>query len=403
MNPLRLTLQILVPIAVLGGGFALSKFLAAQAPRPKAEAAQDTRPRVRVAPVERTTVQLEVTSQGNIDALRTVDLSAEVGGRIVATSPQLRVGGTFAAGDTLLTIDATDFELAIVQQEAAVARAELRLQQERAEAEAAVRAWRELEGERPAEPLAVRGPQIRDAEAELAAARALLQKRRLDQQRTQVKALFAGRVQTLVADLGQTVQPGQRLATLFDTSALEVRLPLPLDDAAFLDLPLRGDAAPGTGPTTALTADFGGRTHRWQARIVRVVGEVDRRTRQLTVVARIDADDGQGNDRPPLLVGMFVQARITGRQLVDVAAVPRAALHGADAVWVTARVAATEGRPAQTVLQRRVVRVLRAERDRVLIGEGLAAGENVCVTALEAAVEGMPVRVVDQNGAPSER
>lgn len=407
MSTTRTILQILVPLAILGGGVMLAKYVAGKAPKPAAAATVDTRPRVRLGAVTRSEVQFVVRSQGNVEPLRTAELSAEVGGRIVATSPQLRAGGTFAAGDEMLRIDRSDFELAIVQQEAAVARAELRLLQEKAEAAAAERAWRELEGERPADPLVRRAPQIRDAEAELAAAQALLQKRRLDLQRTTVVAPFAGRVQTVVADLGQTVQPGQRLATLFDTSAVEVRLPLPLEDAAFVDLPLDGPASatgtePAGGPTVRLTTTYGDRTHTWQGRIVRIAGEVDRRTRQLQAVARVEQAaampaDAATAERPPLLVGMFVVADITGRTVTDALSVPRSAMHGENSVWV----AMDEG--GRTLLRRRQVDVMRVEHDRVLLRGGVAPGDRVCVTALDSATDGMPVRVVDEQGNESPR
>jgi RND family efflux transporter MFP subunit len=353
-------------------------------------------------PVGRSEVHFVVRSQGNVEPLRTAELSAEVAGRIVATSPQLRAGGTFAAGDELLQLDRSDFELAIVQQEAAVARAELRLAQEKAEAEAAERAWRELEGDKPADPLVRRAPQIRDAEAELASARALLQKRKLDLQRARVVAPFAGRVQNVVADLGQTVQPGQRLATLFDTSAVEVRLPLPLDDAAFVDLPLAGELAPNGGPEVVLSASYGDRTHTWHGHIVRVGGEVDRRTRQLLAIARVEpAAAAPTAERPPLLVGMFVTAEITGRTLPDTLVVPRSALQGDDTVWV-ATVEGTgadlTGAAAQQTLHRRRVEVLRTEQDRVLLRSGVEVGDQVCVTALDSATDGMRVRVVDAQG-----
>ena len=397
MSTSRTILQILVPLAILGGGAALSFYIANKAPKPVTAAPPDTRPRVRLAPVARSEVRFVVRSQGNVEALRTAELSAEVAGRIVATSPQLRAGGTFAAGDELLQLDRSDFELAIVQQEAAVARAELRLAQEKAEAEAAERAWRELEGERPADPLVRRAPQIRDAEAELAAAQALLQKRKLDLRRARVVAPFAGRVQNVVADLGQTVQPGQRLATLFDTSAVEVRLPLPLDDAAFVDLPLAGELAANGGPEVVLSANYGDRTHSWRGRIVRVGGEVDRRTRQLLAIARVEpAEAVPTAERPPLLVGMFVTAEITGRTLPDALVVPRSALHGGDAVWV-ATVEGT-GAAAQQTLHRRRVEVLRTEQDRVLLRSGVEVGDQVCVTGLDSATDGMRVRVLDAQG-----
>lgn len=403
MSTSRTILQILVPIVILGGGAWLAKDIAGMAKKPSTAAPMDSRPRVRLAPVVRSEVRVVVQSQGNVEPLRTADLSAEVAGHIVATSPQLRAGGTFAAGDELLQLDRSDFELAIVQQEAAVARAELRLMQERAEAEAAERAWRELEGDRPADPLVRRAPQIRDAEAELAAARALLQKRQLDLQRTRVVAPFAGRVQAVVADLGQTVQAGQRLATLFDTSAVEIRLPLPLEDAAFVDLPLDGTVPPEGGPEVLLRASYGDRTHEWRGRIVRIGGEVDRRTRQLQAVARVEpaAAPGQVDERPPLLVGMFVVAEITGRTLTDALVVPRSAMHGEDAVWV-ATGEPVDGKMRHT-LQRRRVEVLRTEHDRVVLRSGVEVGESVCITSLDAATDGMPVRIVDAQGNEQER
>ena len=36
-----------------------------------------------------------------------------------------------------------------------------------------------------------------------------------------------------------------------------------------------------------LTADFAGRVHEWKGTIVRAEGEIDRRTRQLTLIARV--------------------------------------------------------------------------------------------------------------------
>jgi len=398
----RTILQILVPLAILGGGAYLANEIASKAKKPSTAAPPDTRPRVRLAPVSQTEVLFVVTSQGNVEPLRTAELSAEVAGRIVATTPQLRAGGTFAAGDELLQLDRSDFELAIVQQEAAGARAELRLAQEKAEAEAAERAWRELEGDKPADPLVRRAPQIRDAEAELAAARAVLQKRKLDLQRTRIVAPFAGRVQSVVADLGQTVQPGQRLATLFYTSDLEVRLPLPLDDAAFVELPLTGELAANGGPEVVLRADFGDRTHTWRGRIVRVGGEVDRRTRQLLAIARVEpTETAPTAERPPLLVGMFVQAEITGRTVADTLVVPRSALQGDDTVWVAGF--ANDDPKGQRILRRRRVEVLRTEQDRVLLRRGVVVSDLVCVSALDNATDGMPIRVVDAQGHEQDR
>lgn len=400
MSKQRTILQILVPLVILGGGLLLAKFVAAKAKPPTTAAPPDARPRVRLYQATPEDVRFDIRSQGNVQAVRTADLSADVGGRIVATSAVLRAGGRFLVGEELLRLDPTDFELAIVQQEAAVARADLRLQQERAEAEAARRAWRELEGDRPADPLVLREPQIRDAEAELAAARALLAKRRLDLQRTRVLAPFAGRVQSVTADLGQTVQPGQRIATLLDTTAVEVPLPIPLDELAFVDLPLHDSFEGDEGPLVHLDVEFGGQSFRWRGRVVRIASEIDRRTRQMTVIARVDLPDRAGI---PLLVGMFVTATIEGRVETNTLHVPRAAVQRGR-LWVARTVSVPDwsegllGHRTATTLHERPVTVRRADEHRVWIAAGLQAGESVCVTPLDAPTDGMPVRVVDERG-----
>ena len=277
---------------------------------------------------------------------------------------------------------------------AILTRAELRLLQERAEADAAVRAWRELEGQQPADPLVTRAPQLRDAEAALAAAKAQLDRAELDLVRTRVTAPFAGRVRGARVDRGQLVQPGQVLAQIYGIEFAEVRLPIPAADAAFLELPMHGVDAAATPATTPveLQADFAGERHTWTGTLVRTEGEVDRRTRQLTLVARVAAPYARdaGNTRPPLAVGMFVQARVQGRTFADVVALPRAALHGDREVWVL---------DAENRLQRRAVVVLRAEADRVLLRSGVRAGERICVTPLELPTDGMPVRPTDADAA----
>ena len=287
-------------------------------------------------------------------------------------------------------IDATDYRLAISQQQAAIARAELRLAQEQAEAEAAVRAWKQLEGEREAGTLVRREPQIRDAKLALAAAKSQLERSQLDLQRTKVMLPFGGRVRSVTADLGQTVQRGQRLAIVIDTSELEVRLPIPLADTGFLDLPLLGST--DNGPEVELTAEFGGQRNVWTGRIVRTEGEIDRRTRQLTVIARVAPPRGQSSSvAPPLLVGMFVEARIVGRKVDGVFVLPRSAVE-AERVWIV--VPPGEGEQ-HSRLRQCVVDVLRKDRDTVVVRSGLSAGDQICLTTLDVPVDDMIVRVAD--------
>ena len=389
MKHLRLTLQILLPVMTIVGGSFLANWIMNNKAAPLVQAVANDGPLVRVQVATLSNEQLDVIARGSVEALRTVDLAAEVGGRIIKTHPALRAGGTFTPNDVLVEIDATDYELLITQKMAAVARAELRLMQEQAEADAAVRAWEQIEGNAPIDPLARREPQIRDAKLAVASAQAQQKRAETDVRRTRVQLPFSGRVRSVHADIGQTVQRGQRLAVALDTSELEVRLPIPLRETAFVDLPL-GDRT-DDGPKVEITADFAGAPCTWQGSIVRIEGEIDRRTRQLTAIARVT----RTADSQPLLVGMFVEARILGREVQDVFRVPSSALHSGDHIWI---VEAVEDDTADNIkttyrLRDRVVTVLRTERDHAILKDGLQAGEQVCLSSLQAPVDGMKVRI----------
>ena len=394
MKHLRLTLQILLPVMVIVGGSFLANWIMNNKAAPLVQAVANDGPLVRVQVATLSNEQLDVIARGSVEALRTVDLAAEVGGRIIKTHPALRAGGTFTPNDVLVEIDATDYELLITQKMAAVARAELRLMQEQAEAAAAVRAWEQIEGNPPIDPLARREPQIRDAKLAVASAQAQQKRAETDVRRTRVQLPFSGRVRSVHADIGQTVQRGQRLAVALDTSELEVRLPIPLRETAFVDLPL-GDRT-DDGPKVEITADFAGAPCTWQGSIVRIEGEIDRRTRQLTAIARVT----RTADSQPLLVGMFVEARILGRKVQDVFRVPSSALHSGDHIWI---VEAIEDDTADNIkttyrLRDRVVTVLRTERDHAILKDGLQAGEQVCLSSLQAPVDGMKVRIREPKG-----
>ena len=115
-------------------------------------------------------------------------------------------------------------------------------------------------------------------------------------------------------------------------------------------------------------------------------GQIDPLTRTVGLVARVPApyDRIPGSDRPPLVVGLFVEAEILGRVVRDIAVLPRSALRGTDRVLVI---------DDEDRLHFRTVEVLRAEVTRVLVQNGLEEGERVCLSPLDAVVEGMKIRV----------
>jgi RND family efflux transporter MFP subunit len=344
-------------------------------------------------------------------------LIPEVAGKVAALASDFAAGGFFERGEVLVRLDARDYELAVTQAEAQVAQAEVALTREAAEAEIAIAEWEDLGRGSEAPPLVRREPQMAQARAAVAAARAALARARLNLERTVIRAPFAGRVRTKNADLGQYVTPGQPLGQIYAIDYVEVRLPIPDDQLAFLDLPMayrsQGPRTSGEGPIVTLEADFAGQRYQWQGRIVRTEGEIDPRSRMVHLVARVEDPYARGDDprRPPLAVGMFVQAEIEGRRGEALSILPRVALRGSgegggDRVLVLTEGEDVEG-SAEGRLRFRSVQVVRTAGDLAYLAEGLAAGEAVCVSPLQATVDGMRVRFVEEpplrlEGTPEE-
>jgi RND family efflux transporter MFP subunit len=387
---MKLAIQILLPVLVLGGSAAIAAKMIASMEKPKVIAPQPRTPLVRVLDAKPGRVEIDVRAQGVVEAATSVTLSAQVAGRIRAVSDRLRAGEFFAAGETLVQIDDSDYLLALVQADAAVKRAELRLAQERAEAEVSKRAWEQLESDRKPDALATRELFVAEASAALAAAKAQQRRAQLDLQRTLISLPFAGRVRSTSADVGQYVAPGQALAQVYGTDFVEVRLPIPDEDAAFLDL-ARGPNGERTQHEVTLTADFAGRVHEWKGTIVRAEGEIDRRTRQVTLIASVAApfDDGGDPLRQPLSVGMFVDATIRGRAFDNVLTLPRSAVRADNTILVL---------DIENRLHARSIRVLRKERDVIHVEGGLEAGERVAISPIETFIDGMPVQVLTDDG-----
>lgn len=387
------TKQILISVAIVLLSALAAAALVRSRPEVETQKVEPIAPLVRVLTAERTDVPLDVKAQGTVLPRTEAELVAQVAGEVVATSPDFVAGGFFARGEMLLRLDARDYELAVERANAQIAQAEVQLALEEAEANVAREEWAEL-GEGEPGPLVLREPQTAQARANLAAARAALQKAQLDLDRTKIRAPFAGRVRAKRVDLGQYVAPGTPLASIHAIDFAEVRLPVADDQLAYLDLPLayRDARDAEGGPDVVLEARFGRERHAWQGRIVRTEGELDPRTRMLNLVARVEdpyGRSGEDPDRPPLAVGLFVEATIDGRLAEDVFVLPRAALRpgagGPDQVLVV-----DDGR-----LRFRDVSVLRLTEQRAILDAGLEPGEQVVVSPLDVVSDGMRVRTVD--------
>ena len=328
---------------------------------------------VEVIELEPMAAQFPISSQGTVRPRTETVLSAEISGAITQISPKFIPGGVFDAGEVLMRIDPTNYEVAVKQAEAL-------LNQRRIEFEGAQKL--RSQGYRAESEFASAAAALATAEAELVRAERNLE-------RTFIRLPYDGIVRSKEADIGQFVNPGTRLGVTFATDIAEVRLPLTDNDLAFVQLPYAAEiteSGEARGPAVTLSAIQRGSRKEWNARIVRTEGVVDEGSRVTYAVARIRDPYRLNSDGEPLPMGTFVAATIEGDAVEGLLRVPRHALRGSDQLLFV---------DDENRLRIRSVRILRADARYAYLDAGAAAGERVVTTTMEAPINGMLVRTTD--------
>lgn len=332
---------------------------------------------VKVVDVNPQTIRLTVSSQGTIVPRTESELIPEVSGRILSVSPSLAAGGHFKEGDILLRIDPADYRTALSRARSAV---------ERTEAELELAQFEHDRQEQLEEQKLASRSQFQQASRTLKVARAAhseattaLKQAERDLWRTELKAPFDGRVRSERADVGQFIQRGASIGTLYASNTVEVRLPVADRQLAFLNIPFgyQGDIDAQDAPEVTLRAEFAGKKLSWVGTIVRTEAEIDEKTRMVNVVAQV-----RTNDDPMLSVGLFVAAEIQGREVNEVIVLPRAALRGNDRVLVV---------DSENRMYHRDITPLRLYEDKIIVQSGLLAGERVCISQIQTVIDGMRV------------
>jgi RND family efflux transporter MFP subunit len=382
---MKLNPKIAAPIGILVLSILGTAALIASKSSVETETAKAPPPLIRAIDVRTETLELTVPAQGTVAPRTESNLIAQVSGQIVEVSPKFANGGFFEKGDLLARIDPRDYELGLATANVEVAQTQFRFSQEQEESEVAQAEWARV-GQGSPSDLVLRKPQLAQARASLDAARARYQMAKLHLERTEIRAPFAGRVRSKAVDVGQVVNPNTPLGRIYAIDYAEIRLPIPDPELQYLNLSLyRTDQPEITdGPRVDLHADFAGNHYTWEGRVVRVEGEIDPQTRMINLVARVDDPYGVPEDasRPPLAVGLYVEADIGGKTVNNAIVLPRSALRGLKRVLVV----------DDERLYFREVKVLRADRESVIITSGLKAGERVCISPLDTVVDGMRVR-----------
>ncbi|MEM9187955.1 MAG: efflux RND transporter periplasmic adaptor subunit [Myxococcota bacterium] len=392
MNVVRSALQVVIFIAVVGVG--VGSCLALRATRPEAaREEQSILPTlVEVLRVESQSHELKVRASGTVVPSQSIALIPEVGGRIIWQSEELVPGGRFTEGQPILRIDPRDYQTALQQSGAELQRARLDEEIEAGRQVVAAREWElfgDTETDDASEARALRQPQLENAAVAVQAARSGVRRARVNLRRTTVRAPFDLYVREESADLGMLVGPTTRLGTLVGSDSFWVQVSVPVSNLERIDVP-GFNAEAGHGSVARVWQETGaGRVER-QGQVVRLFTDLDPVGLMARVLVEIPDPLGMESESLPLLLGSFVRVEIDVRSNEEMIEIPREALREDNRLFVM---------NADNQLSIRQAEVGWRRDQTVLVTSGVEAGERIVTSPLRTPVDGMALRVAEEEDA----
>jgi len=197
--------------------------------KPTIEPPEQLLKQVRVIESKLSDYKVKVESNGRVTANKRLQLSAEVGGKIVKMNSAIAVGNIIEKDEILFQLDKADYDVALASALSAVADAKLLIEQEEARAAANIKEWKRLGKGEPSN-LVQRIPQLESAQARLLSAESAVERARRDLKRTEIKAPYTFTVERKYVDEQNIVLASGRLLDGYSEGELEIRLPLSLSD-----------------------------------------------------------------------------------------------------------------------------------------------------------------------------
>jgi RND family efflux transporter MFP subunit len=327
--------------------------------------------------------RVEVFSQGTIAPKREAQLVAQVSGQIKSVSDNFANGAFFSENELLIQIEPIDYELAYTIASAAVANAEEQVAIEKGRSRQAEREWRDL-GDNQANNLFLRKPQLNAALANLASAEAELERAKLNITRTTIRGAFDGRIKRTLVNVGQFVVPGTPLASAYAIDVAEVRLPLTKYQAELINLP-SGRHVPSRKelPIVEILGGTGNSQHAWKGAIVRTDASIDVRNRMIYAIAEFKHPypAPASTNSPSLEVGGFVEAKIFGKTLKNVVALPKDCIYRSTQVLRVSK---------ENTINFTDVQIIQQTDDMVLV-RGIKEGMRIVISPITDPYEGMAI------------
>lgn len=320
---------------------------------------------------------IKINGNGTVRPEKSVNLIPQVGGIIISTASNMKVGAKFRKGDLLFKIDDTEYKLRLETAKAGLASAQVKLITEEENIKIAKFEWEQYKKENPGEEaglLTLREPQYKMALAGVKSAEASVGLSELTLKRTEIRAPFDGIVKSRNVTTGQFVGPGQSLGMLYSTNKAEIVIPIKKDDLKWFDNLNKKNKV-------IISSNSNGKKILWDGYVDRIDKELDAQSRMVKVIVNVDKPLNGKNE---LMFGLFVKGEIITETRENIYKIPRYLIDENGKIMI-----ADNG-----ILKFKKVNVVKIDDDMAIIDNGIEENYEIITNRMDVAVEGMKVKAI---------
>lgn len=372
-------------IVIVGGGYFFMGFLSSQKETPPERPKPEVVNYVRAIEFKPTDIETEVEAYGRVVSSHQLNLTAEVGGRLLAGNLALKAGQNFTRGQLLFKIHSTEQRLSLRARKStflnllASILPDLRIDFSDTYAN-----WQQyfdaidLEKDLPELPKAKSSK-----EKTFLATKNILGEfyniKSLEEnlKKYSVYAPYTGSISIVNVQVGSIVNPGTQVGTIIRTDKLEIQIPIELRDIAFVEVGKR-------------VAVIGQNGKSLRGEVARVADLVDPNTQSINVFISIE-----NTQKGDIYDGLYLNTKIPGKVVPDAMSIPRSVIRNKDEVFIV----------ENDVLRTRKIIIQKVNGENAIVS-GLNAGDLLVVDAPTNASNNMKVTITEQGTveeAPARR
>ncbi len=211
------------------------------------------------------------------------------------------------------------------------------------------------------------------------------QKADLALEKTSIVSDFDGFILNKSAEIGEYINPGQIMGSIYEKGNLDVDVRIPLENLRWIESFFEEGKTPKAKVTMANLDKM--QPFVWDAEVVRIKASIDETTRTLPMTLEIRKPELKLKNIFELKPGAFVKCSIIGETYKDIFVLPRYLLKRENILYTI-----NSGH-----LKMKKVGILRKFEDEIYVDNGLNSGDKIIVSPLPGALDGMELKI-KQNG-----